>query len=140
MKFVLEIHTIEKTIVSEEVELVTVPTAEEELTILPNHEALITSLGFGTLSFRNQKGMQFLFISGGFMEVQNQRVIILADLVERPEEIDEKEIVKAKKEAEDILSGKIIPGDKTLASVQADMNVATRRSKVLEHYRHRGKE
>lgn len=137
-KFVLEIHTIEKTIVSEEVEQVTVPAKSEELTILPNHESLITSLGFGTLSYRNQKGMQFLFISGGFMEVENQRVIILADLVERPEEIDEKEIAKAKKEAEDILSGKIDVDGRTLASAQADMNVATRRAQVVERYKHRG--
>lgn len=138
MKFVLEVHTIEKTIVSEEVGSVTVPTTEEELTILPNHEALITSLGFGTLSYRNQKGAQFLFISGGFMEVQNQRVIILADLIQRPEEIDEKEIAKAKKEAADILSGKLDIDGRTLASAQADMNVATRRGQVVERYKHRG--
>lgn len=138
-KFVLEVHTIEKTIVSEEVGLVTVPTPQEELTILPNHEALITSLGFGTLSYRNSKGLQFLFISGGFMEVQNQRVIILADLVERPEEIDEKEIARAKKEAEDIISGKLDVDGRTLASAQADMNVALRRGQFLENYRHRTK-
>lgn len=73
------------------------------------------------------------------MEVQNQRVIILADLIQHPEEIDEKEITKAKKEAQDIISGaKAIEG-RNLASAQADMNIATRRSKFLERYRHKNK-
>lgn len=136
-KLVLEVHTIEKTIVQEEVDSVTVPTCEEELTILFGHTPLISCLGDGTLSYHNQDGDQFLFISGGFMEVQNQRVIILADLIQRPEEIDEKEIQKAKKEAADILSGKKDVDGQTLASAQADMNIATRRTKFLERYRHR---
>lgn len=136
-KFVLEVHTIEKTIVSEEIEMVTVPTKEEELTILPGHVPIITNLGYGTLTYSNQKGEQFLFISGGFMEVQNERVIVLADLIERPEEIDEKEIAKAKKDAEDILNGKKDVDGRTLASAQADMNVALRKGKVIARYRHR---
>lgn len=136
-KFVLEVHTIEKTIVSEEVESVTVPTSEEELTILPNHEALITNLGFGTLSYRNQKGLQFLFISGGFMEVQNQRAIILADLIERPDEINEEEIAKAKQDAADILSGKVDIGDHSLSLAQANINIATRRANVVEKHKRR---
>lgn len=136
-KLVLEIHTIEKTIVQEEVDSVTVPTQEEELTILFDHTPLMSSLGDGALSYHNQDGDQFLFISGGFMEVQNQRVIILADLVQRPEEIDEKEIVKAKKEALDIISGAKAVEGRNLASAQADMNIATRRTKFLERFKHR---
>jgi F-type H+-transporting ATPase subunit epsilon len=136
-KFVLEIHTIEKTIVSEEIDKVTVPTKNEELTILPGHAPIITNLGYGTLTYNSQKGEQFLFISGGFMEVQNERVIVLADLIERPEEIDEKEIEKAKKEAEDILQSKPV-GGRSMASAQADLNVALRKSKVIEKHRRRG--
>lgn len=136
-KLVLEIHTIERTIVQEEVDLVTVPTPNEELTILVGHSPLVTTLGDGTLSYHNQEGDQFLFISGGFMEVQNQRVIILADLIQRPEEIDEKEIEKAKEEAQDIISGVKSVDGRSLASAQADMNIATRRTKFLERYRHR---
>lgn len=138
-KLILEVHTIEKTIVKEEVDSVIVPTVNEELTILVGHTPLVSSLGDGTLSYHNQEGDQFLFISGGFMEIQNQRVIILADLIQRPGEIDEKEIEKAKKEAADIISGdKEIEG-RNLASAQADMNIATRRIKFLERYRHRSK-
>lgn len=137
-KLVLEVHTIEKTIVHEEVDSVVVPTSAEELTILYGHTPLVSSLGDGTLSYHNQNGDQFLFISGGFMEVQNQRVIILADLIQRPEEIDEKEIEKAKKEAADIISGVKSTEGRNLASAQADMNIATRRTKFLERYKHRG--
>lgn len=138
-KLILEVHTIEKTIVHEEVDSVTAPTIEEELTILVGHTPLISSLGDGTLSYHNQEGDQFLFISGGFMEVQNQRVIILADMIQRPGEIDEKEIEKAKKEAADIISGEKEIEGRNLASTQADMNIATRRIKFLERYRHRNK-
>ena len=136
-KLVLEIHTIEKTIVQEEVDSVTVPTTDQELTILVGHTPLVSSLGDGTLSYHNQEGDQFLFISGGFMEVQNQRIIILADLIQHPQEIDEKEIEKAKKEATDIISGvKTIEG-RNLVSAMADMNIATRRTKFLERYKRR---
>ncbi|MBU3925032.1 ATP synthase F1 subunit epsilon, partial [Patescibacteria group bacterium] len=138
-KLVLEVHTIEKTIVHEEVDSVTVPTAEEELTVLFGHTPLVSSLGDGTLTYHNQEGDQFLFISGGFMEIQNQRVIILADLIQRPEEIDEKEIAKAKKEAQDIISGEKAIEGRNLASAMADMNIATRRVKFLERYKHRSK-
>lgn len=136
-KLVLEIHTIEKTIVQEEVESVTVPTANEELTILVGHTPLVSSLGDGTLTYRNHAGDQLLFISGGFMEIQNQRVVILADLIQRPEEIDEKEIEMAKKDAADIISGVKAVEGRNLASAQADMNIATRRTKFLERYKHR---
>lgn len=132
-KFILEIHTIEKTVFKDEAFSVSVPTAkEEELTILHNHIPLITNLGAGTLHYKDVKGEQFLFISGGFMEVQNKRVIILADLVERPEEIDEAEIEKAKKRAEELKRTKDVDM-RSLASAEADMNLALSKSKLLIH-------
>lgn len=133
-KFILEVHTIERTVVKEEVSFVNVPTPVEELTILPGHLPIITSLGYGTLRYRDAKGEQYLFISGGFMEVESERVVILADLIERPEEIDEEEIEAAKKRAEDIRKRKDVDV-RSLASAEADMNVALRRAKVLIHRR-----
>jgi F-type H+-transporting ATPase subunit epsilon len=132
-KFILEIHTIEKTVFKDEAFSVSVPTAKkEELTVLHNHIPLITSLGAGTLRYQDVKGEQFLFISGGFMEVQNKRVVILADLIERPEEIDEAEIEKAKKRAEELRNKKDVDM-RSLASAEADMNLALSRSKLLIH-------
>jgi len=131
-KFILEIHTIERTVFKDEVFSVSVPTAEEELTILHNHIPLITNLGAGALHYKDMKGEQFLFISGGFMEVQNKRVIILADLAERPEEIDEAEIEKAKKRAEELKKKKDVDM-RSLASAEADMNLALSKSKLLIH-------
>lgn len=131
-KFILEIHTIEKTVFKDEAFSVSVPTAKEELTILPNHIPLITNLGAGTLHYKDAKGDQFLFICGGFMEVQNKRVVILADLVEHPDEIDEAEIEKAKKRAEELRNKKDVDM-RSLASAEADMNLALCKSKLLIH-------
>jgi len=77
-----------------------------------------------------------LFISGGFMEVESERVVILADLIERPEEIDEAEIEAAKKRAEELRKRKDVDV-RSLASAQADLNVALRKSRVIERHRHR---
>lgn len=136
-KFILEAHTIERTVVKEEVFLVSVPTPIEELTVLPGHMPIITTLGYGTLRYRDAKGEQYLFISGGFMEVRAERVIILADLIERPEEIEEAEIETAKKRAEDLRKKRDVDG-RNLASAQADLNVLSRKIKVIERHRHRG--
>lgn len=73
---------------SEQVNSVTVPGRGGELGILPGHAPLISDLQTGVLSY-DEEGTTFqLHVSGGFVEVNNDRVSVLAEVAERPEEID----------------------------------------------------
>jgi F-type H+-transporting ATPase subunit epsilon len=84
----LEVVTPERRLLSEQVNSVTVPGRGGELGILPGHAALISDLQTGVLSY-NEDGTTFqLLVSGGFIEVNQDRVSVLAEIAERPEEID----------------------------------------------------
>lgn len=84
----LEIVTPEKKVVDEEVESVNVPTAKGMIGILPNHAPLISTLKPGILSYKNKGNTRNLFISGGFVEVSDDKVSVLADTSENSDEID----------------------------------------------------
>jgi F-type H+-transporting ATPase subunit epsilon len=84
----LEIVTPERRVFDETVDTVTVPTATGEVGILPNHAPLISSLKPGILSYTNQGATERMVISGGFIEVNSNKVSILADVAENSDEID----------------------------------------------------
>jgi F-type H+-transporting ATPase subunit epsilon len=100
----LEIVTPEEVIYSAAVSSVTVPGAAGELTILPGHCALITILQPGEIRIAREVEETSLVIGGGFLEVKPDRIIILADLAERSEQIDEQKAEEAKQRAEQKLS------------------------------------
>jgi F-type H+-transporting ATPase subunit epsilon len=84
----LEVVTPERRLLSEQVNSVTVPGRGGELGILPGHAPLISDLQTGVLSY-NEDGTTFqLHVSGGFVEVSDNKVSVLAEIAERPEEID----------------------------------------------------
>lgn len=84
----LEIVTPEKRILSETVDVVTIPTTSGEVGILTNHAPLISSLRSGILSFSKSGATERLVVSSGFVEVSANNVSILADIAERADEID----------------------------------------------------
>ncbi len=84
----LEIVTPEKKVLSEAVEAVTIPTASGEVGILQNHAPLISSLKAGVLSFTKSGTTERMVIAGGFVEVSQNNVSILADLAETADEIN----------------------------------------------------
>jgi F-type H+-transporting ATPase subunit epsilon len=87
-KIQLEVVTPERRVLSEPVDMVTVPGLGGELGILPGHTPLISQLQTGVLTYV-QGGKNFqLHVSGGFVEVRDDLVSVLADVAERPEEID----------------------------------------------------
>ena len=87
-KIQLEVVTPERRVLAEPVDMVTVPGLGGELGILPGHTPLISQLQTGVLTYV-QEGKSFpLLVSGGFVEVRDDHVSVLADIAERPEEID----------------------------------------------------
>ena len=87
-KIQLEVVTPERRVLNEPVDMVTVPGLGGELGILPGHTPLISQLQTGVLTYV-QSGKSFqLHVSGGFVEVRDDLVSVLAQIAERPEEID----------------------------------------------------
>jgi F-type H+-transporting ATPase subunit epsilon len=84
----LEVVTPERRVLSEAVDSVTAPGLGGELGILPGHTPLISQLQTGVLSYTAAGRTQQLHVSGGFIEVKDDVVSVLAEIAERPEEID----------------------------------------------------
>ena len=97
-----EIVTPERTVLKEEVVQVSVPTKEGEITVLPGHIPLVASLNPGVIEIvKEDSTHNIMSVSGGFIEVSKDRVVILADTAERAEEIDETRVDAARKQAEE---------------------------------------
>ena len=111
----LDIVTAERVVYSEDVDVVVAPGIEGQLGILPHHAPLMTTLEPGELVVRKGGEEFFLAISGGFLEVRPDRVIILADTAERVEEIDVARAEEAKRRAEERLRERAPEVDTTRA-------------------------
>jgi F-type H+-transporting ATPase subunit epsilon len=97
----LEIVTAERQTFADDVDVVIAPGVEGQLGILPHHAPLMTMLQSGELVVKKGKEEIYLFISGGFLEVRPDKVIILADACERCEEIDIARAEEAKRRSEE---------------------------------------
>ncbi len=99
-KLELEIVTPERPVLRETVDEVIVPALGGELGILPEHTPLISQLQTGVLTYRKGNDRKSILVSGGFVEVLPSRVSVLADIAERPEEIDVERAMRARERAE----------------------------------------
>lgn len=88
LKVKLEIITAERVVYSDQVDVVIAPGIEGQLGILPHHAPLMTMLQPGELILKKDGEEECVAITGGFLEVRPDKVIILADAAEKTEEID----------------------------------------------------
>lgn len=93
----LQIITPEKIALKQEINSLVVPAFQGLMGILPNHAPLVTGLHPGVLKYTIQDSDHFLFVSAGFLEVAKNKVTILADAAEKPQEID---IIRAREAKE----------------------------------------
>jgi F-type H+-transporting ATPase subunit epsilon len=98
-----EIVTQERVVYDEMVDMVIVPGSEGELGILPHHVPLLTALAAGDLRVKVDGEVEHFAISGGFMEVQPDKVTVLASAAERADEIDIARAEAARARAEQLL-------------------------------------
>lgn len=114
----VDIVTAEKVVFSEEdVERLIVPGIEGELGLLPLHAPLLTTIKPGVLRVVKGEEETTMAITGGFIEVRENRVTILADAAERGEEIDVARVEEARRRAEERLASR----EATVDMVQAEM-------------------
>ncbi len=131
----LEIVTAERMVYSDEVSALIAWGMEGQLGILPHHAPLMTMLQPGDLMIRKDKEEEYFAISGGFMEVRPDKVIILADACERVDEIDIARAEEAKKRAQETLKAAPLAAD--AAVVEAALRRSLARLKVAERKRRR---
>jgi len=132
--FRLEIVTAERMIFSDDVSAVIAWGVEGQLGILPHHAPLMTMLQPGDLMIRKDKEEEYLAISGGFLEVRPDKVIILADACERIDEIDIARAEEAKKRAQETLKT-AAPLTIDTATAEAALRRSLARIKVAERKR-----
>lgn len=134
-----KIVTPERTVTEETVDSATIPTTDGEITILPNHRSYIASLKTGEIMLRKGKEETYIYVSGGFIEFNNNELVVLADAAERAEEIDLKLAEEAKKRAEEIKQQKITLDDTEYARVAAAIERETARIRIAKkHFTKRG--
>jgi F-type H+-transporting ATPase subunit epsilon len=129
MPLTLEIVTAERVVLTDDsVDMVVAPSVDGEVGILPHHAPLITILQVGELRIKKGSDEQSIVVAGGFMEVLNNKVTILADAAERSDEIDLSEAEQARTRAEQALANRGQAGD--AAALEAAMRFETLRLRV----------
>ena len=133
--FRLEVVTAERMVLVDDVNGVVAWGVEGQLGILPHHAPLMTMLQPGDLVIKRDNEDEYLAITGGFLEVRPDKVIILADACERAEEIDIARAEAAKRRAEETLKER--PPEVDTAAAEAALRRSLARLRVAEKRRRR---
>jgi len=134
----VQIVTAEREVFAEDaVDMVVAPGAEGVVGILPRHAPLLTTLAVGELRIREHGAEEAIFVGGGFLEVNNNVVTVLADDAERASEIDEQRAEAARRRAQELLERHDLGSDAAVAAA-AELERAVGRLRVAELHRQRG--
>lgn len=126
----VEVVTAERELYSGEADYVSAPGIEGRLGILPRHAAMLALLGPGALTIKFNGQEEPIFVSGGFLEVSDNRMTVLADTAEHADEIDEARAQEARRRAEERLAQS--QSDEERADLQAALVRAINRIRVAE--------
>lgn len=130
----VDIVSAEKEIFSGTVEFLLAPAEQGEVGVLPRHSEMLCLLNPGQVMVRLVGGEeQFIYVSGGILEVQPHVVTILSDTAERAHDLDEAAVLEAKRKAEEAMSQKA--GDFDYARAQAELAEAVAQLRAIEKLR-----
>lgn len=139
-KLSVEVVSAERVVFTGEADMVVAPGKMGVLGILPRHTSLLTSLNPGVLRIQQGDQEVMLAVSGGFLQVRNNRVEVLTDAAERAEEIDVARAEEARQQAERALA-ELPKGQAAQAgAVEAALRRSLARLKVAEVRRRRGQQ
>ena len=134
LKIKFKIVTPEKTVLEQEIDQVTLPIIEGEVTILPNHRSYIGALKAGEIMVKVDGTETHLAVSGGFVEFNDNKLVVLADTAERSEEIDVARAEEAIKRAQELRQQKSALDDLQYAKVAAAIEKEAARLKVARRH------
>jgi F-type H+-transporting ATPase subunit epsilon len=121
----VDVVSAEKSIFSGEAKFVALPGESGELGILHGHTPLITRIRPGSVRIEKADGdEEFVFVAGGYLEVQPDRVTVLADTAIRGHDLDEAKAIEAKKRAEEAMQNRGTDFDLALAQSEFAMAAA----------------
>ena len=131
-----EIVTPEKTVTKEMIKQVTVPTTEGDVTILPKHTPLVSTLKSGVLEFVKEDGSrEVAFVSGGFLEVLRNKVVVLADTADRAEDIDMKKVEEARERAEKAMKETRQDDAESFANISSQLERELARTRAVRRWK-----
>lgn len=129
----VDVVSAEEQIFSGEAKFVALPGESGELGILPKHTPLITRIKPGAVRIERTDGSEeFVFVAGGILEVQPNRVTVLADTAIRGKDLDEAKAAEAKKLAEEAL--KNAKSEIDLAKAQSELAVQAAQLAALRKF------
>ena len=129
----VDIVSAEGEIFAGEAEMVFVPAKEGELGITPRHAPLLTLIKAGEVRVKTAEGETSIYVGGGALEVQPNRITVLADTALRAHDLDEAAALAAKQRAEEALANTTDKIDQ--AHALAELAQAAAQLKLLEKLR-----
>lgn len=130
MKIDLQIITPEKIAYQGEADAVSVPTQQGEITILPKHMSLVSTMKHGALVIKNEGKETVMAVYKGFVEIRKNQVLIMTDIAERIDEIDAEKAEQARQEAKRRLLEKDRMDDVAFADTVAALEKSLARLKA----------
>ena len=130
----LQIITPKKTVFDDEVDQVTLPTSTGQITILPQHIGLVTSIEPGELIFKKHQKENHMAAGFGFAQVGRDNVKVLVDLAAPEEEIEERKIEEARKQAEEAIKMKHTLSEEEYATAAANLQKALIQLKIKRRH------
>lgn len=135
MNLKVDIVSVEGEVYSGEASAVILPGAMGEMAVFPRHAPLLTSLKPGTVRVQNQgEEEQCFYVSGGILEVQPEKVTVMADTALRARDIDEAAAEEARQRAQKAMEQ--ANADADYARAQAELLEAMARLKAVQKARH----
>ena len=133
----VDVVSAEELIFSGPAEFVVLPGVVGELGILPGHTPLLTQIKPGAVRMKlpGVAAEEFVFVQGGFLEVQPHHVTVLADTAIRPKDLDEVAALEAKKAAEEAMQNKT--SGEEIAQAEAELAGALAQLEAIRKLRHR---
>ena len=136
-KIKFKIVTPEKTLFEQEIEQITLPVSDGQVTILPGHRSYIASLKPGEIMFKADDKETAMATSGGFIEFNNNELVVLADTAEAAGEIDLQRAEEAVKRAQALKDEKVSLSEQEYARVAAAIERESARIRVAKKHHSR---
>ena len=133
----VDVVSAEESIFSGEAEFVVLPGISGELGIYPRHTPLLTAIRPGAVRMKvpGRTEEEFVFVQGGYLEVQPHRITVLADTAIRAKDLDEKAALEAKRAAEEARHNKTSAEE--IATAEAELAIAVAQLEAIRKLRNR---
>ena len=133
----VDVVSAEEQIYSGEAEFVVLPGVDGELGVYPRHTPLFTQIKPGAVRIKRpgEAEDEFVFVQGGFLEIQPNKVTVLADTAIRANDLDEAMVLEAKQRAEEAMANKDAAGG--IAAAQAELAAALAQLEAIRKFRNR---